>query len=275
MSEQERKTIVCPSCGNTNVYTADECLKCGLALGLIREALEKAGAPPPVEAPVISAHPKPKEPVPKMPELPAKGVAQDIGQHVDSWRFLLRGMADKAEEIAAFFLKQLDERKVEGLSLSQGKLIVGKESRDYYFAERDLGHGAAATMAVRIASVGTDAFVEWRHYALPSRAFDFGCFLMISAIAVIVGIFVGFWIAVTSGGGPAIFVMISVVGLVLAASYASGGSVEPFTSFQSQDSTALQLAVRAALEEAIDLAGISKALIQELPKGEGKERRVI
>jgi len=33
--------------------------------------------------------------------------------------------------------------------------------------------------------------------------------------------------------------------------------------------------VLAALEEAIDLAGISKSLIQELPKEEGKERRVI
>jgi hypothetical protein len=45
--------------------------------------------------------------------------------------------------------------------------------------------------------------------------------------------------------------------------------------FQSQDSIAFQLAVRAALDEAIDLAGISKALIQELPKEERKERRVI
>jgi len=44
--------------------------------------------------------------------------------------------------------------------------------------------------------------------------------------------------------------------------------------FQSRDSTAFQLAVRAAFEEAIDLAGISKALIQGLPKEEGEERRV-
>ena len=45
--------------------------------------------------------------------------------------------------------------------------------------------------------------------------------------------------------------------------------------FQSQDSIALQLAVRAALEEAIDLAGISKSLIQQMSTEPGKERRVI
>ena len=273
MAEQP-KTIACPSCGNTNPYIADVCLKCGLALEPIREALEKAGAPPPVEAPVTSAPPKPKGPVPKMPELPAKGVAQDIGQYVDSWRFLLRGMADKAAEIAAFFLNQLGERGVEGSSLSQGKLIVGEESRDYYFAERDLGHGAVATMAVRIASIGTDAFVEWGHYALPSKAFGCGTFLVVSAIAVVVGIFVAYGLFGSEGAG--VFYTISLGGIILAALIAStAGRAESLKGFQSQDSTAFQLTVRAALEEAVDLAGISKTLIQELPKGEGKERRVI
>lgn len=45
--------------------------------------------------------------------------------------------------------------------------------------------------------------------------------------------------------------------------------------FQYQDSNAFQLAVRATLEEAIDQAGIEKALIQPLSKEEGKERRLI
>jgi len=39
MATQETKTIACPSCGSTNPYTADECLKCGLALGPMREAM--------------------------------------------------------------------------------------------------------------------------------------------------------------------------------------------------------------------------------------------
>jgi len=235
MSEQERKTLVCPSCGNINAYTADECLKCGLALGPVRELL--AGAAVPRAEEVTPKPAKPEEPAPLMPELPARPKTEELGQYVDSWRFLIRGMGDRAEDVAARFFKQLAGRGIEGLKLSVGKLIIDvglwkRDSRDCYFVERDLGEEAVATIAVRIAQMGTDLFVEWRHYALPSLK--------------------PWWRR----------------GLI--------APREPsLKGFQIQDSTAFQLAVRAALEEAIDLAGISKALIQELPKGEHEERRVI
>jgi len=255
MSEKERKALVCPSCGNINAYTADECLKCGLALGPVRELLAEAGVPGAEE--VIIAPAKPKEPVPPMPELPTRPTVEEIGQYVDSWHFLIRGMGDRGEEIAARFFKQLAERGIEGLRLNLGKLIIdvggGKQdSRNYYFVERDLGEEAVAMMAVRIAPMGTDLFVEWRHYILPP----------------IVGGDIN-W---------AVFVFLCMFGIVPAIVYWWVKQKTRATSligFQRQDSTAFQLAVRAALEEAIDLAGISKALIQELPKEEGKEHRVI
>ena len=203
-----------------------------------------------------------------MSELPSKGVVQDIGQCVDSRRFLLRGMADKAEEIAALFFEELDKQGIEGLSLSRGKLIVEGESRDYYFAERDLGHGAVATMAVRIASIDRDAFWEWRHYALPSKAFGWGAFLVVSAIAVVVGFLVGLCIDLFGSEDVAYGVLytISLGGIILAALIASTGRASSLKGFQSQESTAFQLAVRTALEEAIDLADISKELIQAVEK---------
>ena len=255
MTQEQPKTITCPSCGNINAYTADECLKCGLPLGPVRELLAKAGVP---EAEGVTTAPaKPREPAPPMPELPARPTTEEIGQYVDSWRFLIRGMGDRAEEIAARFFKQLAERGIEGLKLNAGKLIIDlgggkRDSRDYYFVERGLGEGAMATMAVRIAQMGTDLFVEWRHYVLPPVGGDVNwvvfAFLF---IFYIVPAFVYLWWVKNKAR----------------ADYLKG--------FQSQDSTAFQLAVRAALEEAIDLAGISKTLIQELPKEEGKERRVI
>ena len=98
-----------------------------------------------------------------MPELPQRPEKEETGHYVDSWRFLVRGMGDRAEEIAARFFKQLVERGIEGLSLSLGRIIIQLEgwkqdSRDYYFAERDLGQEALAIMAVRIAPIGTDLF---------------------------------------------------------------------------------------------------------------------
>lgn len=254
---QQPKTITCPSCGNVNPFVADECIKCGLALGPIRDAMASSGATRPPET--VATPPQPEEPAPSLPQLQSRPTRQDIGQYVDSWRFLIRGMGDRAEEIAARFFKQLEQRSIEGLTLSIGKLIIDLEdgrqdSRDYYFAERNLGEDAKAIMAVRIAPTGTDLFLEWRHYNLPplrERKFNWfiGCFLAL--FYVVPALIYYAW--VKSGKDRA----------------------STLEGFQSQDSTAFQLAVRAALEEAIDLAGISKALIQELPKDEGKERRLI
>jgi len=242
MPEQERKTLVCPSCGNINPYTADVCLKCGLSLGPIREALAKAGTPAP---------PKPKEPVPEIPKLPIKErkedmdpLEADMGQLVDGRLLLIRRMAEKRDDVVAFFFKQLASREIPDVDLSEGHLVIDRRERDYIFIERYLGepiklnvllqkaqkdrlkgtdwHRAKATMAVRIFPSGKDLMVEWRHYVRTSWG----------------------WLGRT-------------------------GRLE---GFQQQDSDALQLAIRASLEEAIDLVGISKELVQEVSK---EQRRVI
>jgi hypothetical protein len=162
-------TLHCPSCGNINPYGADACLKCGLNLKPVRDLLSgRAAKPAEQEVP----QPKPKSPVPPLPSLHSRPSTQEIGNYVDSLSFLIRGMGDRADEIAARFFKRLNERSITGLRLSIGKLIIPVEmgrtdSRNYYFAERDLGKDALATMALRIASVGTDLFVEWSHYTTP------------------------------------------------------------------------------------------------------------
>jgi hypothetical protein len=76
--------------------------------------------------------------------------------------------------------------------------------------------------------------------------------------------------------GTVVGVFLILIGPAIGTFLAMGKGRKPsLEGFQHQDSTAFQLAVRAALEEAIDLAGISKALIQEFPTGKAKERRVI
>ncbi len=284
-SQQEKhnpKTLVCPQCGNTNAYEAENCLKCGLELAPIRAVLSKSGASKP-ETPPTSV--KPKEPAPALPELPARPTEEKVGNFVDSWRFLIRGMGDRSTEVAAHFFRQLEGRGIEGLKLSTGKLVIqldgGKtDSRDYYFAERDLGQSALATMAIRIASVGTDLFVEWRHHTLPSKEVDVGGMLFgIVALGVAgLGILAGFADSSSGRGSPWFCMAIGGIALLIglvSVNSASSHRRSSLVGFQVQDSTAFQLAVRAALEEAIDLAGISKALVQELPIERGKERRVI
>ena len=70
-----------------------------------------------------------------------------------------------------------------------------------------------------------------------------------------------------------------VIAIVWAAIKAADHSSNPrklaLEGFQFQDSQTFQLSVRATLEEAIDLAGISKTLIQSVSKEDGKDRRLI
>lgn len=222
-------------------------------------------------------------PVPQLPELPKRVDDMPRATYVDSARFLIRGMGNRADEIAARFFNRLTDRGIDGLKLSVGQLVAKLEgerldSRAYYFVERNLADAVQAGVAVRIAPVGTDLFVEWRHYVIlrVNQSFNFEAGWAVGAT-----VFLGFGMVllVSLKDFGAAFWIDLLVAVVLA--MLSGGmwfpirTERPLEGFQAQDSTALQLSVRAALEEAIDLAGISKELFQELREDDDKNRRVI
>lgn len=48
MTDQLPSVIVCPRCGNTNPFAGNHCLKCGLALAPVREAVLKQASTSPV-----------------------------------------------------------------------------------------------------------------------------------------------------------------------------------------------------------------------------------
>lgn len=169
-------------------------------------------------------------------------------------------MGERADEIAARFFKQLAVRNIQGLSLSIGNIILyqdnKQDTRQYYFAERDIDNGALAIMAVRINPVGTDLYIEWRNYTLPSwkpRTFSW------------------FWFII----GLIFYV---VPGILYYYNYEKNKDKPPtqrkidLEGFQFQENEAFQLAVRAALEEAIDSAGISKSFIQKMGADEKNDR---
>ncbi len=260
--EKQPETLICPFCGNVNSFTQEKCFKCNKSLVAIREAMGFGSQPDKQEIPEEAA--KPVEPSPPMPELSPRQNGENIGKFINKNAFLIRGMGERSLEIASRFFKQLADRNIQNLKLSLGSLAIKLEdnredTRKYYFAERDLGEGALSIMAVQIAPVGTDLFVEWRNYTLPSlapRKFDIVLCIIAFCFYILPGFYYLYWWDKHKNDPPT-------------------GRKADLEGFQYQDNQAFQLSVRAALEESIDLAGISKSFIQNVSEEDNKDKRVI
>lgn len=259
--EQAPETLVCPYCGNVNQFSQESCIKCKRNLGPIKEVM---GTDMSSMQQDLNQEVKAIEPPPLMPELPTRPQEVKNCKFIDMKAFLIRGMGGRDNEIAARLFKQLNSRNIQGLQLSIGSINIQidqnkQDTREYYFAERDLGEGALAIMAIQISPVGTDLFIEWRNYTLPSltpKQFSIGLFILGLCFYIIPGIYYLIWWNNHKNDPPT-------------------DRKSDLEGFQYQDNQAFQLSVRAALEEAIDLAGISKSFIQEVSKEGNKDQRVI
>jgi hypothetical protein len=254
--EQLPETLVCPFCGNVNPFTQENCIKCKKPLGPIREAMESGLNTDPKEAAAVSLkndEPSPLqrniEPPPPLPEFTKEYIGTIKFQNRNS--FLIRGAANRDIEIAARFFKRLAEKDIKNISLSTGELSVNsttgqQESRDYYFIKKYLDERTFLLMAIRIAPVGSDLYVEWRHYYYRKPAHYNGWWWLI----------IPFW-----------------GGLVYTMFFYNADDI--LIGFQPQEDEMFELSIRATLEEAIDLAGISKTFIQDVGKEGNKDQRVI
>lgn len=286
MAQEQPETITCPSCGNVNPYMADECERCGLALGSIREALAKPRAPtahkaPPAGEPraegeiatssLLMPSISPPLPAPAIPRTRTETTG-DLGYLYAGSLTLIRGMADRIGEVRRLFFERSEARGISGASYSPGQLMVEGQTRDYQFAERDLGSSAKATIGVRIADIGTDLYAEWRHYVLPPKEFSFPLFLLVGGIVFMVacgliGLIGGGIGQLSENAGvgticlaPLLAVLPAALVGVWVGNQSRGIALK---GFQTQDSDTFQLAIRAALEEAIDMTGIAKELRTE------------
>ena len=290
---EQPRTIACASCGNINSYTADECIKCGLPLEPIREALAKASAP---TAGPAAAAARPEEPAPDPPPAhaaapptlqqegvpaPAPGAvpirremppefgylwrfwaAWDLGFLASGNLTLVRGMAERMDQVRKLFFQQSEARGIPNASYSLGRLDVERQTRDYQFADRVLGSSAKATIGVRIADIGSDLYVEWRHYVLPPKEFFFPLFLAAGFVAWLVTFMV---IGALADDAGTAFIVGAVVATAVGAWAGMQARGTRLKGFQTQDSDAFQLAIRAGIDEALDLARISKDLRIETP----------
>lgn len=272
------ETIGCPYCGNVNPYLQENCMKCKKPLGPIRAAMQPGTeAEQPKQA---QTSPTAIEPPPPMPSLP-KGSVNDY-KNIDRKSFLIRNAGDRGTEIAARFFKRLNEKNLEKVFFSTGVLGVDigsgkRETRDYYFVRKDLDVCTFLLMAVRIAPSGPDLYVEWRnlYYRRPPYNWLWWIILFVGIILMVVA---GF--AEGSNSFDAIIGWLyGIGGLALTVGLCGGmfyhqsyTNKKLLIGFQVQENEIFQLSVRATLEEAIDLAGISKSMIQ---RDSGKDDRVI
>ncbi|MCX6024187.1 MAG: hypothetical protein NTZ05_21135 [Chloroflexi bacterium] len=207
---------------------------------------------------------------------------------VDSKRFLLRGIGNRADEIAARFFGRLALRGVKDMRWAAGTLTLKgdngiEDTRPYYFIERDLSNdGALTIVTVQLASVGDghgDLFVEWSHYNIPGMEDDNSPLRCAVTVIAVVTFIAAIFMTIVTNSGAAFWITIFlgvVIAVVAMFNITPGRSRKQYlVGFQSQDSIAFQGAVRAALEEAIDHAGIDKAGIQGFGNDGDGPRRII
>jgi len=309
--DQLPETIACPYCGNINPFLQENCMKCKKPLGPIRAAMQSGtGSEQPGKTQTLPNPIEPAPPMPDLPKVTIEKIKYlgrksflirgmgDKNIEIAS-RFFKRLNEKDLKNI----LLSVGELNVD-VGSNQ------KESREYYFVRKDLELNIKGTkahkvgqeavknpnffynlffittiveylnrlierfkerytyllMAIRIAPVGPDLYVEWRHYYYRKTSYEqWGWWL--GLIGWIIAPFV------TDGGGIAFMMLLGFVGLaggIIGVSKYSENKV--LKGFQLQENEMFQLSVRATLEEAIDLAGIPKSLIQNNSMDENKER---
>lgn len=186
----------------------------------------------------------------------------DLGYYVAGQIDLVRGMGDRAEQVRELFFQQSERRGITGASYRSAVLSVDDQKRDYLFAERDLGKKAKATMGVRIANIGTDLYIEWRFYILPPIRFDVMGFIKLIGVILILTYIIGGTLSMAVGVffGSLLAVLLMIAAVWGSYRAAANTREERLIGFQDQDAMSFRLAISAAIEEAIDLAGIAKEL---------------
>lgn len=219
----------------------------------------------------------------------------DLGYYFNGQVDFVRGMGDRAEQVQNLFFQQSEKRGIPGTSYTRGFLSMDGQIRDYLFAERDLGNEAKSTIAVRIASIGPDLYVEWHHYVRPPTQISWGCVILLTGLILIVAFYMVMlpFDLVRNTGGPydnivaiiGSLIVLWIVVLFVKATWKkileiSKIQLNSLSGFQTQDSVAFYFAIQAAIEEALDLAGIAKELrtttkYEESPSDKQRRRSVI
>ncbi len=209
----------------------------------------------------------------------------DLGYFLDGWADLVEGMSDKADDIHANVLGQLEDRQMPDIqtSVKQGYVnYMGSERRDYTVTTTSPG----ATTLIYIGKHGKDLYTSWRtfiHLVLNRQVL-----LIALGICAALGLFTGGinrsnnffggpsstsfslfgWVGATIGFAILAAVILGVAGRVMKGSFWAYFFIEP-SYFDADDITAMSLSAHKSLLRALDSVGIelSKLRIKQDFKG--------
>lgn len=251
--------LTCPSCGNINPSTVDSCLKCGLNLVQIKEALVKAGVLAAVEGNTKTENKKIFTPR----SLPHKDESEDLGDEVATDILYFPGKYEEKEDAISAFISELESHQIPNIEISSGELVIEKQARQCVFAQiylesqdsKILGvtksdkQRARSTIAVRIDTSGKDLIIEWRNFL--RKSVTVGGFAAAATAAYLTG------------------------GLSLLAKQGRSGRALSLKGFENPDNDVFAVTVFTALKDAIDDIGLNMDLAKRAAVVPEKKKRLI
>lgn len=281
-------TVKCPSCGAEN-GEGQYCMTCGAPLSDTRasqarqlsSATEGKVVPAPVTAPPVQST--------NQPTSWAAGQQQQLtsmGALVDSWADLLDDMGDKANTVMSEFRQRMNQRQIPNVKFEAADITassIGGASRSYNLVKTTTG----ATIAVRVDRFGRDLFLSWDLWVRPLPNWPVIVAVLGAAAFMALGgartpAFFGqpqfnlvLWLLGTIFNCLWIGFLIGLAGKIIHGSWLHF-YIKQLTPFDTDDITAMSLAVHHSLLQSADVAGINAQLIR--PKGEfrgGQRNRLI
>ena len=166
--------LTCPSCGNINPNSVDTCLKCGLNLIPIKDALVKAGVLAASDGDIQKKEKKVFSPR----KLPKKDESEDLGHEIATDILYFPGKYEERENLISAFVSEIESHQIPNIEISFGQLVVEKQARNCVFAQifienkdskimgftKKENQLARSTIAVRIDASGKDLILEYRNF---------------------------------------------------------------------------------------------------------------
>lgn len=251
--------LTCPSCGNINPNTVNTCLKCGLNLVPIKEALIKAGVLAAVEGETKTEIKK--KFTPRI--LPKKDESEDLGAEVATDILYFPGKFEEKENLISAFVSEIESHQIPNIEISYGELVIEKQARNCVFAQifvesqdskimgitKNDKQRARSTIAVRIDASGKDLILEWRNFLRKS---------------------------VTVGGiAAAATAAYFTAGISLLAKQGRSGRALSLKGYENPDNDVFAMTVFTALKDAIEDIGLNIDLAKKPVVMPEKKKRII